>query len=202
MVSDPEALRGSFERHDGSKAPGAVHGSEKTTMEKDWTRACGTYRHGYAVWVTGHSRCGAPTFPKGTAVIGRSGPGRDPSGGLRTDRSAQPGPEPRAGGNGLGLAASRCLCNRSILFVVQPQGVPASARFADELDLAQYHAERWTELAIAALRHRTEVSAGRTDCLDCGDTIPLERLTQVPHASRCTRCQDRHERQAAAFAPR
>ncbi len=82
------------------------------------------------------------------------------------------------------------------------QGELAVERFADELDLAQYHAERWTELAIAALRHHTEVSAGRTDCVDCGDTIPLERLTQVPHASRCTRCQDRHERQAAAFAPR
>jgi RNA polymerase-binding transcription factor DksA len=27
-------------------------------------------------------------------------------------------------------------------------------------------------------------------------------LTQVPHASRCTRCQDRHERQAAPFSRR
>jgi phage/conjugal plasmid C-4 type zinc finger TraR family protein len=70
-------------------------------------------------------------------------------------------------------------------------------RFADEVDLAQHCAQQLTELAIAAIRHRAEAGAGREDCLDCGETIPKDRLAQVPNACRCTPCQDRHERQVS-----
>jgi len=67
-------------------------------------------------------------------------------------------------------------------------------RFADELDLAQCRIDQVTELAIAAIRARTSRAPGRETCLDCGCEIPAKRLMHVPNATRCTRCQERHER--------
>ncbi len=30
-------------------------------------------------------------------------------------------------------------------------------------------------------------------CVDCGNTIDIERLQNIPSAARCTRCQSQHE---------
>lgn len=67
-------------------------------------------------------------------------------------------------------------------------------RFADELDLAQVRVDQATEFAIAEIRRRAKEGQGRQECIDCGCTIPQIRLTHVPNATRCVRCQDRHER--------
>ncbi|MCF7982858.1 MAG: TraR/DksA C4-type zinc finger protein [Thiohalocapsa sp.] len=69
-------------------------------------------------------------------------------------------------------------------------------RYADELDLAQHRAQQLTDIAIAAIRQRTQTGAGRQDCLDCGHPIHADRLALVPNACRCTPCQDRHERKS------
>ena len=37
------------------------------------------------------------------------------------------------------------------------------------------------------------------DCLDCGDTIPYERLEIEPHASRCVPCQKKFDREHAGL---
>ncbi|WP_462322672.1 TraR/DksA C4-type zinc finger protein [Halochromatium sp.] len=68
-------------------------------------------------------------------------------------------------------------------------------RFADELDLAQYQTDLLTTQAIAAIRQQMTTNAGRDDCIDCGEPIPLARLRQVPGATRCTGCQHHHEGQ-------
>jgi DnaK suppressor protein len=33
------------------------------------------------------------------------------------------------------------------------------------------------------------------DCIDCGETIPFERLQTMPTATRCLACQDKFEQQ-------
>jgi phage/conjugal plasmid C-4 type zinc finger TraR family protein len=68
-------------------------------------------------------------------------------------------------------------------------------RFADQLDLAQFRIDQVTELAIAAIRKQSGLTAGRESCIDCGDSIPPKRLLYVPNAIRCASCQDQQERQ-------
>jgi phage/conjugal plasmid C-4 type zinc finger TraR family protein len=71
-------------------------------------------------------------------------------------------------------------------------------RFADELDLAQFHMDQVTELAITAIRKGSGLAAGREYCLDCGGRIPAKRLVHVPNATRCAPCQGLHERRGTA----
>jgi phage/conjugal plasmid C-4 type zinc finger TraR family protein len=66
-------------------------------------------------------------------------------------------------------------------------------RFADEIDLAQVRADQLTELAVAAIRKRSEIGEGREFCLDCGCRIPDQRLRHVHNATRCTSCQEQNE---------
>ena len=72
-------------------------------------------------------------------------------------------------------------------------------RFADQIDLAQYHIDQATEIAIAQVLNQTRQSEGRQECVDCGGQIPVARLAHVPNARRCTECQHLHERQRAIF---
>ncbi|HYN77603.1 MAG TPA: TraR/DksA C4-type zinc finger protein [Lamprocystis sp. (in: g-proteobacteria)] len=72
-------------------------------------------------------------------------------------------------------------------------------RFADELDLVQFHMDQVTELAITAIRNGSSLATGREYCFDCGCRIPERRLVHVPNATRCAPCQDRRER--ASIAP-
>ena len=67
-------------------------------------------------------------------------------------------------------------------------------RFADELDLAQFHTDQAIEHAIAAIRHQSTKGEGRRECVDCGTPIPAARLIHVPNANRCCTCQDQFER--------
>lgn len=39
-------------------------------------------------------------------------------------------------------------------------------------------------------------------CEDCGTNIPIARLSALPYATRCIKCQREHERQPAAMASR
>jgi len=73
-------------------------------------------------------------------------------------------------------------------------------RFADDLDLAQLRIEHATEIAVAEIIRQSKEGQGRDECLDCGETIPAERLARIPNAQRCTTCQDRHERKQATYA--
>jgi phage/conjugal plasmid C-4 type zinc finger TraR family protein len=73
-------------------------------------------------------------------------------------------------------------------------------RFADDLDLAQYLIDEWTEQAVATIRGRAGMTQGRQSCRDCGRDIPAQRLALVPHADRCTPCQAHRERGAKASA--
>jgi DnaK suppressor protein len=56
------------------------------------------------------------------------------------------------------------------------------------------------ELALveAALRRMDENVYG--DCADCGEPIPLERLSVQPAALRCTACQAAFEARVGSFA--
>ncbi len=38
--------------------------------------------------------------------------------------------------------------------------------------------------------------SGVTECEDCGDTIPAERLAAAPFATRCLHCQELFEKDA------
>ena len=71
-------------------------------------------------------------------------------------------------------------------------------RFADELDLVQFHMDQVTELAITAIRQGSGLAAGREYCLDCDCRIPAKRLVHMPSATRCVPCQDRQERGSIA----
>jgi RNA polymerase-binding transcription factor DksA len=72
-------------------------------------------------------------------------------------------------------------------------------RFADELDLTQVRIEELTQRTIAEIRRKLSDGVGRTDCQDCGATLPSERLRHVPNATRCAPCQNRHERRQSQF---
>ncbi|MES5046499.1 TraR/DksA C4-type zinc finger protein [Rhizobium nepotum] len=57
---------------------------------------------------------------------------------------------------------------------------------------ADLRAEQEREAAIADAS-RTLRSPGTIQCEDCPNDIPRERRTALPSATRCIRCQTRHE---------
>ena len=75
-----------------------------------------------------------------------------------------------------------------------------SERFADELDLVQFHMDQVTELAITAIRKGSGLVTGREYCADCGCRIPEKRLVHMPSAIRCAPCQDRQERRGSPLS--
>ena len=71
-------------------------------------------------------------------------------------------------------------------------------QFAEPMELAQYHAEFFTELALEQhfLHLDTtaqQISDGKVLCLDCNDEIPAARLAALPHCTRCIDCQTLYE---------
>jgi RNA polymerase-binding transcription factor DksA len=73
-------------------------------------------------------------------------------------------------------------------------------RFADELDLARFHADQALEQALERVREQQGRGLGRKDCIDYGVMIALERQASVPNANRCAPCQRRRENTANRFA--
>ena len=63
----------------------------------------------------------------------------------------------------------------------------------DLVDSAQKHEHRLRQeaLARAAARHP---GTGRAECAECGEPIPPERRSAVPHAETCVDCQRDRER--------
>lgn len=51
-----------------------------------------------------------------------------------------------------------------------------------------------------ALDHLADGTYGL--CVDCGDTIAVERLKAYPTASRCIRCQERYEKDHGGAPPK
>lgn len=67
----------------------------------------------------------------------------------------------------------------------------------DNADRAAEYQQRELDAAINAVRS----SAGHASpglaphqCVDCGGEIPLDRLSAIPGATRCTSCQMDHDR--------
>ncbi|PZP54349.1 MAG: molecular chaperone DnaK [Agrobacterium fabrum] len=60
------------------------------------------------------------------------------------------------------------------------------------LDLAADRTEQERQTGIAAVA-RTLRGAGTVQCEDCSNDIPRERRLALPSATRCIRCQTRHE---------
>lgn len=65
---------------------------------------------------------------------------------------------------------------------------------ADDADRAQDYLDR----AMRQYHTRPLTPAAQfritTDCIDCGDDIPLARLKIFPYATRCAECQGYFER--------
>lgn len=65
----------------------------------------------------------------------------------------------------------------------------------DEIDIAQEKTADYLDRCIAAARGIQPAAGTRSDfCEDCGDEIPEARRTASPEATRCIRCQAKHER--------
>lgn len=64
------------------------------------------------------------------------------------------------------------------------------------LDQAELRAEQEREAGIAAAS-RSLRSPGTLQCEDCPNDIPRERRIALPSATRCIRCQTRHEKEAS-----
>jgi RNA polymerase-binding transcription factor DksA len=48
--------------------------------------------------------------------------------------------------------------------------------------------------AINRSREALYKPSGVTECIDCGDEIPLERKIAIPSTERCTPCAEVHEK--------
>lgn len=59
---------------------------------------------------------------------------------------------------------------------------------ADDIDRANDLAEFERHVNAESLAARAH-QAGRADCEDCGEEIPMERRAAYPAASRCFECQ-------------
>ncbi|MGK9451914.1 TraR/DksA C4-type zinc finger protein [Acidithiobacillus caldus] len=75
----------------------------------------------------------------------------------------------------------------------------------DEADIAAELEQRYRELALARLRaspseEPDEDANGNRFCLDCGESIPADRVAAV-HAVRCVACATRRERLARQRGP-
>ncbi len=63
----------------------------------------------------------------------------------------------------------------------------------DLVDSAQEHEHRLRQEALARAAARGQ-GAGRAECVDCGEPIPLGRRSAMPHAETCVNCQRDRER--------
>lgn len=63
----------------------------------------------------------------------------------------------------------------------------------DIADLAETRIDAEREKLGALLRARVAPS-GVTECDDCGEAIPPERLAAAPFATRCIHCQENFEK--------
>lgn len=62
----------------------------------------------------------------------------------------------------------------------------------DALDKAKELEQEHRQKGIEAVRE-TVNKQGTTDCIDCGEEIPLARRQAYPAATRCISCQQEYE---------
>lgn len=68
---------------------------------------------------------------------------------------------------------------------------------ADDVDMAQGHAERYLESAIRGISRCLEVDPAAPSaraCEECGSDIPADRLKALPAARLCVECASSIER--------
>jgi DnaK suppressor protein len=100
------------------------------------------------------------------------------------------------------LTAERDDLRRRLGMIVEhvTGGLAFDAQFnPDRSDLADEYAERERDIALLAIEQeqlqQIEAALARIDdgtygkCLECGETIPPERLEILPYATTCVRCQ-------------
>ncbi|MGE4334544.1 MAG: TraR/DksA family transcriptional regulator [Pigmentiphaga sp.] len=64
---------------------------------------------------------------------------------------------------------------------------------ADDADRAQAQMEMEEGWRQAARRRGGPAGHGPTECIDCGEEIPLARRQAVPGCKRCVNCQEMFE---------
>jgi len=69
----------------------------------------------------------------------------------------------------------------------------------DEGDLGNIIADRFQRQALARQLNRPAPGASRTECEDCGETIPEARRKAVPGCVRCVACETEQEKQQSGF---
>jgi DnaK suppressor protein len=92
-------------------------------------------------------------------------------------------------------ALSKRVHNRNAIAVENTADVMDEVRLAEERDLATRILERdFADIrrVESALTRITNGTYGR--CLQCDETISLNRLRVMPHAAFCVRCQESAER--------
>ncbi len=64
----------------------------------------------------------------------------------------------------------------------------------EEGEMGQLHAMHLNENAIAAIRAAMPTGPSLSECVDCADTMPVERMQAAPGCTRCIYCQGLAER--------
>ena len=72
----------------------------------------------------------------------------------------------------------------------------------EEAEMAQLHAIHIHMNAVKDVQRALERQAlipSETECIDCGEDIPLERQQAIRGVQRCTHCQGLYERRRAGY---
>lgn len=72
----------------------------------------------------------------------------------------------------------------------------------EEAEMAQLHAIHIHMNAVRDVQRALEAQAAQeseTECIECGDEIPLQRQLAIKGVQRCTHCQELFERRRAGY---
>lgn len=81
-----------------------------------------------------------------------------------------------------------------MLFMKQYVVTRKKEQMSDIADVTQERQDRMmNEFLNRIIRIEKPVEILQRDCIDCGETIPLQRLKALPHCVRCVNCQGKTE---------
>jgi RNA polymerase-binding transcription factor DksA len=72
----------------------------------------------------------------------------------------------------------------------------------EEAEMAQLHAIHIHMNAVKDVQRALEAQSlleSETECIECGDEIPLQRQLAIRGVQRCTHCQELFERKRAGY---
>ena len=72
----------------------------------------------------------------------------------------------------------------------------------EEAEMAQLHAIHIHMNAVRDVQRALEAQSqqqSETECIECGDEIPLQRQLAIRGVQRCTHCQEVFERRRAGY---